>query len=152
MKKDDLSDGLRLTEAQVRKAIELAAREPPESAGLSLAQLREIAGELDIDEAALTKAVRQILADETLTATPPGGGTGAPAPGTSRFLVGRAIALGSFAAALGVFTTYIESGALDGLLNRTTVPGSGAFIDMPVALLLIVVTIVAAGARRFPKE
>lgn len=64
----------------------------------------------------------------------------------------RAAALGLFAAAVGYSTTFVEAGALDDLLNRTTVPGSAAFVDVPVTIALIVLTVIVASTRRFPQQ
>src|SRR5262245_13699546 len=62
MSPDELPESLILTEAQVRQAIGLAARAVPHSEGVSLAQLRQIAQELDIEQEALLQAVRDVLA------------------------------------------------------------------------------------------
>jgi hypothetical protein len=61
--------------------------------------------------------------------------------------IGRSALMGILATAIGVFTTYVEAGGLDSLLGRTTMPGSGSFVDVPVGLFLIAVTALNAVSR-----
>lgn len=53
---------LTFSESQVRQIIERAVRAEPEATDISLAELQRIADELDIDRAALTRALEEVLA------------------------------------------------------------------------------------------
>jgi hypothetical protein len=147
MNRNELPDDLKLSEEQVRAIVERAAREPAASSLITLAQLREIATELDIDPAALDTATREVLRG----AAPPDqveiGAAESILRKASRANLGRAALLATFTIALGVFTTYVEAGGLDAVLNRTTMPGSGSFIDVPVAAFLIALSLANAYSR-----
>lgn len=146
MSTHELPDDLRLSEEQVRAIVERALREPPASTLITLAQLREIATELDIDQSALTTAAHEVLGGAQSDAVDIGVAESVLRK-ASRGNLGRGVLLGIFATALGILTTYVEAGALDGVLGRTTLPGSGAFIDVPVGAFLIALTLVNAYSR-----
>ena len=61
MKKRELSDEIVLTDAEARDVIERAVRVLPERDGITVADLREIAAELDIDPRALEAALDQVI-------------------------------------------------------------------------------------------
>lgn len=147
MSPNELPDDLKLTEAQVRAIVERALREPPASTLITMAQLREIAAELDIDQSALAAAARTVLASDAPSDAMEIGVAESLLRKASRASLGRVALLGTFATALGVFTTYVEAGGLDTLLNLTTMPGSGSFVDVPVGVFLIVLTLVNAYSR-----
>lgn len=153
MSRNELPDDLKLSEAQVQAIVERALRAPPASTLITMAQLREIAAELDIDQSALAAAARSVLAGSAPSATVDVGVAESLLRKASRARLGRAALLCAFTAALGVFTTYVEAGGLDSVLNRTTMPGSGSFVDVPVGVFLIVLTLVNAYSRlRFGKR
>ena len=54
-------DERRFSDDEVREILELALRQPPSSSGLTLAELREIAEEVDLDEASLRRAVEVVI-------------------------------------------------------------------------------------------
>ena len=64
----DMSDDLVLSESQLRDIIERAAR-MSEQDGVSIAELRRIAHELDIDPQAVDRALAQVLTEEPVTTT-----------------------------------------------------------------------------------
>ncbi len=55
------SDDFVLTDAQMREVIERATRELPPASGITVAELRRIAGELDIDPISLERALDQVI-------------------------------------------------------------------------------------------
>ena len=61
MKRERLPDDMVLSEEEVREIVERAARELPASSGITVAELRQIAAELDIDPKALTRALDQVV-------------------------------------------------------------------------------------------
>lgn len=54
-------DERRFSDDEVRVIFELALRQPPVSSGLTLTELREIAEEIDLDEASLRRAVEVVM-------------------------------------------------------------------------------------------
>jgi hypothetical protein len=60
--KNKIPDDLILSESQVRQVIELAAQMPTRRDGVTLAELRQIASELDIEQDALDQALKEVLA------------------------------------------------------------------------------------------
>src|SRR4026208_1779878 len=62
MPDEKLPGDLVLSEAQFRKVIELAVRVTPRSEGVSVAELRQIARDLDIDQESLARALSVVLA------------------------------------------------------------------------------------------
>ncbi|HUF50241.1 MAG TPA: hypothetical protein VMN60_05375 [Longimicrobiales bacterium] len=61
MKKKRLPGDMMLSEDQVRDVIERAAREVPESSGITVAELQQIAAELDISPKALERALDDVV-------------------------------------------------------------------------------------------
>ena len=61
MATDRLPDGMVLSEAQLRDVIERAVRTAPKREGITIAELREIAAELDIDARALDRALDEVI-------------------------------------------------------------------------------------------
>lgn len=61
MKKRQLPDEIVLSDAEVRDVIERAVRVVPERNGITVADLRQIAAELDIDPRALEAALDQVI-------------------------------------------------------------------------------------------
>ena len=154
MSRDELPDDLVLSEAQVREVIELAARAAPRSEGVSLADLRQIALELDIEEAALADALRVVLA-RSPRSRPIRSWLSRQATRfgrvLSRFLPrrNRWITAGLVGGSLGWFSAYVAAAVLDVVINGVTYPrGSGFFIDAPVAILLVLLTLANSLARR----
>jgi hypothetical protein len=61
MMTDNQPDERRFSDDEVREILELALRQPPSSSGLTLAELQEIAEEIDLDEASLRRAVEVVM-------------------------------------------------------------------------------------------
>ena len=144
-------DERRFSDDEVREILELALRQPPASSGLTLAELREIAEEIDLDEASLRRAVEVVMERGERE------GAAVADDATSEghreeVNVRRSMAYTALGAALGLFTTFVEGGGLDGVLGRQTIPGSGAFIDVPVTLLLVILSLVLARRHWSPRR
>ena len=141
MGKDKLSEDLVLTEAQAREVIELATRIPAHAEGISLADLREIARELDIDGSALDQAITEVLRRPSarLRITRIG-----------HFFVrrARAVAGGVIAGFLGWLSGHVTDALREVVNGITVMRGSGAFIDVPVAAALIALTFLNSLSRR----
>jgi hypothetical protein len=152
MRHDELPDDLMLSEAQVREIIELAARIPRRSDGVSLAVLREIAQELDIEQDALTRAIYEVLAKRPRPSLRLRLSTWATRLGLAldRFLPqrGRGIAAGLIGSFLGWLSAYIGSGLREVVNGITVMRGSTAFIDVPITLALILLTLANSLSRR----
>lgn len=61
MRNERLPDDMVLSEAQMRDIIERATREMPLSTGITVAELRQIAAELDIDPKSLERAFDEVI-------------------------------------------------------------------------------------------
>ena len=129
-----------LTEAQVREVIELATRLPSSKEGISLSDLRQIARELDIDQDALDRALAEVL--------------GRP---SARFLMtrlgrllvnrGRAVVGALIGSVLGWWSGFATDALREVINGMTVMKGSGAFIDVPVAIALILLTLLNSLSR-----
>ena len=147
------SDKWILTDQQVRRVIGLATHMPPSTEGISIAELRQIARELDIDDDAFERALNAVMSSESL---PP------PAPSwlSSRALqVGRVIdsilpqrarllALGAVGGFSGWLDAYADS-LLRGVINGETIMhGSTSYLVVRLSILLSLITLANSLSRR----
>ncbi len=153
----ELPEDIVLSDAQVREVIELAARAVPPANGVSLAELRQIALELDIEERALENALRVVL-----------GRVPAPTPirswlstlatrlgvALSRFFDERGVrrrwlAFGAVGGTLGWFSAYSSALLYERVINGMTIRTSSTFlVDAPITALLILITLANSLSRR----
>jgi hypothetical protein len=170
MSKEELPENVRITEAQLREVIERAARMPAHSEGISIAELREIGDQLDIDPRALAAALQEVL--------------GSPAPLMPRPRVARRVArslrasvrraLDRMSAAVartipasgavavaagaasglvaGLFSHALRETIVIGTQTVSIMHGSTAFIDVPATLALIALTILNSLRRRGSRD
>jgi len=148
-----LPDDLVLSESQVRDVIERAVRAEARSDGTSIAMLRQIAQELEIDPVALERALHDVV--------------GLPVKGkpirswisrrvtrlchaVDLFLPrkGRLVAGLMLGGSLGWLSAHIAVGLRVVIGTITGTSGSAAFIDVPIAIVLILLTLANSLSRR----
>lgn len=153
MSSQDLPDDFMLSDSQLREVVERASRGDQRPAGVSIAMLRQIAAELEISPVALERALDDVV--------------GLPVHGRPlrNWFKRRATSVCRFLSQLlpreGRFTTSLAIGASLGWLSAavaeslrmsvggmTVAKGGGAFIDVPIAIAMILLTLVNSLARR----
>ena len=153
MRPNELPDHLRLSEAQVRKVIELATRVPPRSEGVSVAELRQIAEELDIDQDALASALADVLAQPSpprptrvrLRGLVTRLGTLANAVLPQR---GRLVVLGMVGGLFGWVDAWVSKGLHEVINGMTISRGSTSYLVVRLLGLLILLTLANLLSRR----
>lgn len=153
MRRDKLPDDLRLSEAQLRSVIELATRVPPRSEGVSLADLRQIAEELDIDQDALASALAVVLAQPSpprprrawlsRLATRLGRLADAVLPRK-----GRLVVLGMVGGLFGWVDAWVSKGLHEVINGMTLTRGSTSYLVVRLVALLILLTLANLLSRR----
>jgi len=153
MSSQDLPDDFMLSDSQLREVVERASRADQKPAGISIAMLRQIAAELEIDPVALERALDDVV--------------GLPVHGrplrnwftrrtTSicRFLSQLLPREGRFAtsvvigASLGWLSAAVAKSLLISVGGMTVAKGGAAFVDVPIAIAMILLTLVNSLARR----
>jgi hypothetical protein len=153
MSKDELPDDLVLNETQFRQVIELATRTTPRSDGVSVAELRQIAQELDIDPESLARALDFVLTRPERK-RPIGSWLSRRTMRLGLALSGvlprrgRLIAGGLVGGFLGWVSAHVATGLQEVVNGIMVMRGSGAFMDIPIAILLILLTIANSFAHR----
>lgn len=153
MSSNDLPDDLVLSDAQLREVVERASRVDQRPSGISIATLRQIAAELDIDPAALERALDEVV--------------GLPVPGrplqswfkrqvtsVGRFLSqllpreGRLTSSLAIGTALGWLSGYVAVSLQRTVNGFTYSIGGTAFLDVPIAVFMVILTLANSLARR----
>jgi hypothetical protein len=125
----------------MREVIELATRIPSGEEGISLADLRQIARDLDIDQDALDQAITDVLRR-------PSARLRVTKIGHLLARHPRAIAGGLIASFLGWLSGHVTDALREVINGVTLMRGSGAFIDVPVAIALFSLTFLNSLSRR----
>ncbi|MDX1393166.1 MAG: hypothetical protein R3195_02200 [Gemmatimonadota bacterium] len=138
MPEDRPDEDLLLSEPQVREIIERAARREPGADGVTVAELRQIARELEIDEPALNNALEEVLGQ-----TPP-----TPAAGSwfRRQVARLGGLLDDILPRRGRLLSGVALGAALGWSSAAFSPGSE--MDVPVGLAMVLLTVANSLSRR----
>ena len=157
MSRDDLPEDLVLNETEFRQIIELATRTTPHSHGVSIAELRQIAQELDIDPESLARALDVVLARPERArpirswlnrrTTQIGLTLSGVLPRRGRLIAGGLV--GGF---LGWVSAHVATGLREVINGLVVMRGSAAFIDIPIASLLILLTIANSLVHRVDRR
>lgn len=153
MPDEKLPGDLVLSEAQFRKVIELAVRVTPRSEGVSVAELRQIARDLDIDQDSLARALSVVLAQPqrsqstrswlSTQATRLGMGLGRVLPRR-----GRLIASGLVGGLLGWLSAYVGLGLREVINGMIIMRGSTSYLDVAIFIVLSLLTLANSLSRR----
>lgn len=155
MGRHEFPEDLVLSEAQLRAVIERAARAEPRPEGTSIAVLRQIAAELDIDPAALERALNEVVGLPVQgkpvrswinrRVTRLGHALDLVLPRRGRLVAG--LLLGG---SLGWLSAQVALGLrLPGGMGSS---GSGAFVDVPITIALILLTLANSLSRRLDRR
>jgi len=151
MGRHEFPEDLVLTEAQLRAVIERATRAEPRPEGTSIAVLRQIAAELDIDPAALERALDEVVGLPVRgkpvhswinrRVTRLGHALDLVLPRKGRLAAG--LLLGG---SLGWLSAEVALGLR--LPSGMGSSGSGAFVDVPITIALVLLTLANSLSRR----
>lgn len=157
MATDDPNDDFVLSEAQFREVIERATRADLTQDGISVAILRQVAQELEIDPKALQRALGDVVGVSDARQpvrgwfrrqiTNAGRLVDFALPKRGRLVAG--IAVGTF---LGWLTAHVAVGLRVVIGETTRSIGSSSFIDVPVFLLLVALTFANSLSRRLDRR
>jgi hypothetical protein len=157
MATQDPDDDFVLSEAQFREVIERATRADLTQDGISVAVLRQVAQELDVDPRALQRALGDVVGVSDARQpvrgwfrrqiTNAGRIVDFVLPKRGRLVAG--IAVGTF---LGWLTAHVAVGLRVVIGETSRSIGSSSFIDVPVFLLLVALTFGNSLSRRLDRR
>ena len=149
----ELPDDLTLTESQLREVIARASRMDTRPDGPSIAVVRQIAAELDIDPQSLERALAEVVtesrnAPKSVPASGRRGMIDHLARLTERVLPrsGRWLAA-AFVGAVSGWVSGAATAARIVIIDGSQVSTGGAWTDVPLVLMLLALTVLNALAR-----